>query len=247
MAARKTRVQMQELLVDDVRVVVSRKRVKNINLRVRRDGSVAISAPASVSLTDIEGFVRSRRAWIAAAQERLANAQRYTASTSDDGAQVMLWGEALTVRVEAMPQAGRWPRCSFAVDGGTLLVQADARIADDTKESQQERDRQLDRWLQEQLIERVNQVLPICEETVGKHCNAWRLRHMTSRWGSCSVATGVVTLSTELVHHPQRCLDYVITHELCHLYEPSHNARFHALMDRFYPSWREVRSQLNGR
>lgn len=247
MVTRKTRVQTQELVIDDVWVVVTRKRVKNVNLRVRRDGSVAVSAPASVSLADIESFVRSRRDWIAAARERLATAQRNTASTSDDGAQVVLWGEALTVRMEAVPPAGRWPRCSFVVDGDMLLVRVDARIADDTEESRQERDRQLDRWLQEQLIERINQVLPSCEETVGKRCTAWRLRRMTSRWGSCNVATGGVTLSTELVHHPPRCLDYVITHELCHLHEPSHNARFHALMDRFYPSWREVRAQLNGR
>ena len=53
--------------------------------------------------------------------------------------------------------------------------------------------------------------------------------------------------SSQLVHYDQRCLAYVLTHELCHLHEPSHNARFHALMDRFYPDWRTVRALLNGR
>ena len=62
---------------------------------------------------------------------------------------------------------------------------------------------------------------------------------MTSRWGSCNVSTARITLSTHLVHHDPRCLTYVIIHELCHLYEPSHNERFHALMDGFCPDWRE--------
>jgi len=34
-----------------------------------------------------------------------------------------------------------------------------------------------------------------------------------------------------------------VVHELCHLLEPSHNARFHALMDRYYPRWREARRE----
>ena len=32
-----------------------------------------------------------------------------------------------------------------------------------------------------------------------------------------------------------------MVHELCHLLEPSHNARFHALMDKYFPRWREAR------
>ena len=40
---------------------------------------------------------------------------------------------------------------------------------------------------------------------------------------------------------PAWCVEHVVVHELCHLLEPSHNARFHALMDRYYPRWREAR------
>ena len=56
--------------------------------------------------------------------------------------------------------------------------------------------------------------------------------------------TGAITLNTRLVAFPRSCLEYVVVHELCHLLEPSHNARFHALMDRYFPSWRETRRML---
>jgi predicted metal-dependent hydrolase len=35
----------------------------------------------------------------------------------------------------------------------------------------------------------------------------------------------------------------VVVHELCHLLEASHNARFHALMDKFFPRWKDARRE----
>ena len=233
------------LHVDGLRIELTRKQVRNINLRVRRDGTVAVSAPQSVPIGDIESLVRRKRDWIVTARERTAKAAQKSASSCDEGATVTLWGQTLTVRTVTVAPQDRWPRCSFAVKGDVLVACVDERIVGDGERACFERDRQLDRWLQEALIDRIIEVLPGWEKTVGRRCAAWRLKRMKSRWGSCNTATGLVALSTELVHHSPRCLDYVIVHELCHLYEPSHNARFHALMDRFYPAWREVRRELN--
>jgi predicted metal-dependent hydrolase len=44
---------------------------------------------------------------------------------------------------------------------------------------------------------------------------------------------------------PSDCLEYILVHELLHLVEPTHNARFQSLMDRFMPQWRQVRDELN--
>ena len=44
---------------------------------------------------------------------------------------------------------------------------------------------------------------------------------------------------------PDWCAEHVVVHELCHLLEPSHNARFHALMDRYFPRWREARKETH--
>lgn len=68
---------------------------------------------------------------------------------------------------------------------------------------------------------------------------------MKTRWGSCNVKRHTIRLSTELAKKPVECLEYVVVHELVHLLEPSHNARFVALMDRFLPQWRFCRGVLN--
>jgi predicted metal-dependent hydrolase len=80
---------------------------------------------------------------------------------------------------------------------------------------------------------------------MGVRCTGVRLRIMTSRWGSCNVRTGRITLNLELACHPASSVESVVAHELCHLLEPSHNARFHALMDGFCPWWRDAKTELN--
>lgn len=60
---------------------------------------------------------------------------------------------------------------------------------------------------------------------------------MKTKSGSCNPASGNIRLNTDLAKKPRLCLEYVLVHELVHLLEPTHNARFVELMDRFMPNW----------
>ncbi len=64
---------------------------------------------------------------------------------------------------------------------------------------------------------------------------------LKSRWGQCNVRSRSICFSLYLLLLPDWCVEHVVVHELCHLLEPSHNARFHALMDQYFPRWREAR------
>jgi hypothetical protein len=68
---------------------------------------------------------------------------------------------------------------------------------------------------------------------------------MKTRWGTCNPHSAIVRLNTELSKKPLECLEYVVVHELCHLLEPTHNARFVALLDRHLPGWQFRRDMLN--
>ena len=63
--------------------------------------------------------------------------------------------------------------------------------------------------------------------------------------GSCNDRAGSIRLNTDLARKPIGCLEYIVVHEMVHLLEPSHNARFIALMDQFMPKWQSVRDILN--
>ena len=64
---------------------------------------------------------------------------------------------------------------------------------------------------------------------------------MISRCGVCNVKDKSICFSVYLLLLPEWCVEHVVVHELCHLLEPSHNARFHALMDYYFPRWKEAR------
>ncbi len=70
-----------------------------------------------------------------------------------------------------------------------------------------------------------------------------RYRRMKKRWGSCS-GNNVIMLNTELVKAPIHCIDYVLTHELCHLLFPHHDRKFYNLLGRILPDWKKRKERL---
>ena len=82
------------------------------------------------------------------------------------------------------------------------------------------------------------------EAATGQHASGWQLRDMKTRWGSCTPKTGRIRINIRLAAYDPSCLDYVVAHELTHLAEPSHNARFHALLHAAFPQDKEARALL---
>lgn len=69
--------------------------------------------------------------------------------------------------------------------------------------------------------------------------------NQTARWGSTSIHSGDIRISDRLQRMPSWLTDSVLVHELAHLLEPSHNSRFHAIVDR-YPYTSRSRDFLSG-
>lgn len=80
---------------------------------------------------------------------------------------------------------------------------------------------------------------------MGVQAGKLRVQCMKTKWGSCNPQTGLIRLNTDLAKKPPEHLEYVIVHELAHLIEPSHNARFVSLMNLLMPKWQHYRDELN--
>ena len=65
------------------------------------------------------------------------------------------------------------------------------------------------------------------------------VRNQRSRWGSCSIG-GTISLNWRLIQSPEFVRDYIIYHELAHLWEMNHSARFWARVEDICPGWREA-------
>lgn len=99
------------------------------------------------------------------------------------------------------------------------------------------------------LAGRLNSILPEMvsrwEARLHVKAESFRLRVMRRCWGVCHTKARTITFNTHLGAKPESCIEYVVVHELCHLLEPSHNARFHRLMDSFLPDWKSRKKELN--
>lgn len=127
------------------------------------------------------------------------------------------------------------------VSGDTLylFLRADA--------STEEKEKLIQTWKKESLRKEVARRLPVWEKKTGLYCSCWQIRDMKTRWGTCNVKTRKIWLSLQLTNLGPECLEYVILHELAHLYEPSHNARFKAYLDSQMPEWRQIQESMRVR
>jgi predicted metal-dependent hydrolase len=103
----------------------------------------------------------------------------------------------------------------------------------------------LEAWYRDRLKEAAMPLFAKWEPVMGVKVGKLLMQRMRTRWGTCNTRSGSIRLNTELVKKPPECLEYVVVHEMVHLLEPSHNARFKALMTRFMPNWAVCRQMLN--
>jgi predicted metal-dependent hydrolase len=219
----------------DITVDVILKDIKNVHLSVYPPaGRVRISAPKRMSLDTIRVFAISKLDWIKQQQAKLRGQERETPREYLDRESHYVWGKRylLTVTESGAPPAIelKHRRMVLRVRPGTGPEKREALVEE---------------WYREQLKEAVPPLLERWEPLLGVKANRWFVQRMKTKWGSCNHRSGTIRLNTELAKKPPACLEYIVVHELVHLLEPTHNARFLALMDRFMPNWQFHREELN--
>lgn len=219
----------------DTTVDVVLKDIKNVHLSVYPPtGRVRISAPKRMSLDTIRVFAISKLDWIRRQQVKLQEQERETPREYVERESHYLWGKRylLTVTERDEPPAIelKHRRMLLGVRPGT---------------DQARRGEIVEEWYREQLKQAVPPLLERWQPVLGVSVERWFVQRMKTRWGSCNHKARTIRLNTELAKKPPECLEYIVVHELVHLLEPTHNARFLALMDQFMPHWKFHRQALN--
>ncbi len=232
---------MRLLKAGDIEFELVRKRVKRVNLRVRKDGTVMVSAPHRVGAKEILSFVLAHQAWIKEMQDRRNYANACENSRWCENGTIHLFGQPLALCV--IRDAKNRVTSGCTRKGDELEVHLSRRI---TPEHEQAEIKRLAlAWLSERLARELPAIFENYQHQMGVSCSGWSLKRMASRWGSCNVRTKAIVINSILAERPHICLESVVAHELCHLLEPSHNARFHALLDQYCPSNRVAQDILN--
>lgn len=220
--------------IDDIKILIERKNIKNIYIRVLPpDGNVKVTAPKRASNDAIRTFVMSKLNWIKKHKAEIEQIPRQKELKYFSGEPHYLWGNAYTLEVV------------YSNGGSDVSIQGDKIVLKTVEDSSfEQREKLMIEWYRKLLKDAIPNLLEKCIKIVGKAPNEWHVKNMKTRWGTCNTKKKRIWLNLQLAKKPPECLEYVIIHELAHLYVASHNAEFKAYMDRFYPDWKEVKKKL---
>lgn len=217
------------LRVAGIEAEVTYKAIRTLRLRVLPpSGRVAVSVPEGVPEETVRAFVEGHREWIARAQTKVRMAAP-SVEPLVDGARARLWGAWHEVRT------CETARASARLEGSTLV------LAGPGEEAWR---RSLEGLYRREMEAELPALIAEWEPRVGRSASSFRLRRMTTRWGSCNTRTGAITLNLALAEHPRTALEYVLVHELVHLHERGHGPRFVAWMDLLLADWKVRRRAL---
>lgn len=210
------------------------KAIKHINISVRPPhGQVRVSAPVRVGEAGVRAAITERLDWIHTQQQRILARPLTPEYRYEQGEYHHVWGELVQL------DTSRHGRSRVERDGDRLWL-----IAPESADVDQ-RKRILERWYRRELEAVIPDLIARWEPIIGCGPSKVVFRWMKTKWGTCQPRTGVIRLNTALAQYDPACLEYVVVHELVHLLEPSHNARFYALMTSFLPDWKARKARLN--
>ena len=211
------------------------KQVKNLNLRIRSDGCVAVSAPFHAPLERIDRFVESEGEMILRAREKIERSVPRREFYLGEGGRIPIFGREREITLS------RGSRTE-----ATLYVERLALTLPDPQSEDQIR-----AAIRGELGRLSEKSMPVVLEEAAKRFWRYpipkpslRYRCMVGKWGSCLSGEAEITFNKFLICTPPECMEYVATHELAHLLITDHSPRFHQLMDELMPDWRARKKQL---
>ncbi|MPM79862.1 hypothetical protein SDC9_126904 [bioreactor metagenome] len=214
-----------------------RKNVKNINLRIRADGSITISANSNVPDNVIDEFVFKKADYIIANINRFSELKQYAPAPKKyvSGESFYLMGKNLRLKViEDVNE-------DVFSDGVYLYL----KVKDKENFTKKEKmiTQYFDKQCKECFGEIVTQMLFIFSK-YGIALPILKIRNMETRWGSCLPKKGIITLNKPLIEAPRNCIEYVVLHEYCHFIHPNHSKQFYAFVSMLMPDWKERKKVL---
>lgn len=217
---------------------LTRKKVKNVNMRIKPDGRILVSANRSVPVTFIDEFVRQKQDYIIAALKKYEEMQKQVIAGPTEystGESIGFMGERLKLKVlQGVPER-------VFLEEGVLCL--NVRDVSDW----QRKKRMTDRWLKQKQQEIFTQICREIYPLFVKYGIAYpeiKIRSMTSCWGLCRPGRGRITLNSRLLAAPRSSIEYVVLHEFAHFLHPNHSRKFYEEIAMHMPDWKERKKAL---
>lgn len=205
---------------------------KTLGIVVYPDGSVVLKAPIGVSIEEINKKVRRRTAWI-------LRQKRYFESFG------VPTTERQYVNGESHLYLGRQYMLRIR-EGNNNSVHYQNNILEIECQHKENSGKILQQWYCERAkVKFAEYARPIIEQfkIYNVQPKSIMIKEMKNRWGYCT-SDGKIFLNPQLIGAPRSCIEYVITHEMCHLVHRNHTKEFYALLTKEMPHWEKLKNKL---
>lgn len=218
-------------------VEVVRKRIANLHVGVYPpDGRVRVAAPIALSDDAVRMAVLTRFPWIKKQQLSFLSQERETPRAYVSGETHYVFGSPYRLVVVEVP--GNRHDFELTADKRIKMIAPQGSTAS-------QRARWMQEWCRKTLKEKAQPRVQKWADDLHLPLPKCGIKKMKTKWGSCNPEKGLIWLNIDLAKKPIACLEYVILHEMAHFVSPKHDDAFVAVLDRFMPRWRQVRSDLN--
>ena len=215
--------------------VVRRERA-TLEIGIEPDATVVVAAPRDASVEAIAEKVRKRAAWVRRQQRFFSQYRPRTPERHFVAGETYLY-LGRQYRLKVVPHV----QPTVKLTRGFIIVQS--RKPDRTEVTRG----LVEGWYRDRahakFAERLEVNLLRFPEPESFRPRGLIVRHLRQRWGSMSPSSRLL-LNRRLIEAPVHAIDYVITHELCHIAEPHHGSRFFELLDRVLPDWPKRKERL---
>lgn len=213
------------------------KKVKNINLRIRNDGKITVSANKRVDVKLIEDFMIKKSDFIINALEKfsLSSCDMYSTRLCD-GDFLLLLGDRYEIKNEVASRNF----INITDDKKALIFTKDQSL-----ESKEKALLNLyGKTCEEKLILLCREVYNEFKDKVSSMPQI-KFRKTKNRWGTCYSKQNKIILNKLLAVVPIDCVKYVIYHEFTHFIYPDHSKKFYNELEKYVPNHKALKKKLN--
>jgi len=219
--------------VTSPKVKIIKKDVKHINLKVKPNGEVILTAPSDSNKRDIEYVLKKRADWI---DKKIA----FFDAHRDNHEKEYVSGE----NFKYLGRNYRLKVIESTDIEGVKLQRGYLQVFVKQTANTERKKKLLRAWYSQKAQIHFMKAIEKYKRIVKQEIETVRIREMKTRWGSCNPAKGFINLNLKLIEKPTECIEYVVFHELAHLVHADHSTKFYNYLSLFMPDWEKRKDRL---
>ena len=228
------KLQLSNKVID---VFIERKKIRNYYIKINPDLTITVPIPLSIDINLVYNFINSHKKWIEKNLNKFEKAQETNIKdTITNGGTVKILDSQYIVYIYSAKQD------NIIIDGFNIYIYS--KKSTDSNYLTKQYNEYLKSQAKQYFQKKIDKFLPIFKKYNIK-LPTLKIKIMKSKWGSCVPQTAQITLNLYLYKASEKCVEYVVVHEMTHLVHSGHKKRFYNFLQKYMPNYKDIERELD--